>query len=76
MLEAVLIAAIVVGVLTCPVMTWLGRRGIGPSWMTGSCEPANEDVDKLDDLREREQELASRSTGFERQPRVEAAPRD
>lgn len=77
MLEAVLIAAVLVGVLACPVMMWLGRRGIGPGCaMMRGCEPAKNDVETLDELRQREREVAARITALEREQPVEAAPRD
>jgi hypothetical protein len=76
-LEAVLIAAVVVGVLACPAMMWLGRRGIGPGCaMMSGCEPAKSDADTLDELRRREREVATRIAALERELPVEAAPRD
>lgn len=55
MLEALLIAAVVVGVLSCPVMMWLGRRGIGPGCAMPGC--ADERQDSLAALRRRQGEL-------------------
>lgn len=55
MLEALLIAAVAVGVLSCPVMMWLGRRGIGPGCAMLGC--ADERKESLAALRRRQGEL-------------------
>lgn len=55
MLEALLIAAVGVGVLSCPVMMWLGRRGIGPGCAMPGC--ADERQESLAALRRRQGEL-------------------
>jgi hypothetical protein len=77
MLEAVLIAAVVVAALACPVMMWLGRRGIGPGCaMMGACAPKEREGETLDDLRRREGEVSARIARLEREARLEAARRD
>lgn len=63
MLEAILIGAIVVAALACPVMMLLGRRGIGPGCAMMGCEP--KEADELGKLRQRERELASRIAELE-----------
>lgn len=63
MFEAFLIAAVVVGVLACPVMMLLGRRGIGPGCAMMGCEPKK--ADELEGLRRREQEIATRIAELE-----------
>ncbi len=75
MFEAVLIAAIVVGALACPVMMLLGRRGIGPGCAIMGCEPrkADEKADTLDELRQREHELATRIAHLEAAERPASA---
>lgn len=76
MLEAALIAAVVLGVLACPVMMWLGRRGIGPGCaMMSACTP-EEQGDTLEELRRREREVAARIAQLETEPRLEAVQRD
>jgi hypothetical protein len=62
-LEAILIGAIVVAALACPVMMLLGRRGIGPGCAVMGCEP--KEADELGELRRRERELASRIAELE-----------
>jgi hypothetical protein len=63
MIEAFLIAAVVAGVLACPVMMLLGRRGIGPGCAMMGCEPKK--ADELGELRQREREIARRITELE-----------
>lgn len=55
MLEALLIAAVGVGLLSCPVMMWLGRRGIGPGCAMLGC--GEERDESLGTLRRRQGEL-------------------
>lgn len=55
MLEGFLIGAIAVGLLACPLMMWLGRRGIGPG--CGMSGRAEEREEPLADLRRRQREL-------------------
>lgn len=68
MLEALLVAAVVIGVVACPVMMWLGRRGIGPGCaMMGGCRAEPEKEESLDELRRRERELAGKIQRLERE---------
>lgn len=75
MLEALLIAGIVVAALACPVMTLLGRRGIGPGCAMMGCSPKQKKGETLDDLRRREHELSARIAEIEaeRAPSLAAA---
>ena len=63
MIEAFLITAVVVGVLACPVMMYLGRRGIGPGCAMTNCAPKA--ADELGDLRRREREIELRIAEIE-----------
>lgn len=63
MIEALLIAAVIVGVLACPVMMLLGRRGIGPGCAMMKCEPKQ--ADELGELRKRQREVALRVAELE-----------
>lgn len=63
MFEALMIAAIVVAALACPVMMLLGRREIGPGCAMMGCEPKK--ADELGELRQREREIATRITELE-----------
>lgn len=66
MLEAILIGAVVVAVLACPVMMLLGRRGIGPGCrMMGACKPSADEPESLESLRGREREIARRIAELE-----------
>ena len=69
--EAILIAAVVVGVLACPVMMLFGRRGIGPGCAMMNCETERRD-DSLDALRKRQRELDSQVAELERTDRAGA----
>lgn len=57
MLEALVLAAVVVAALACPLMAWLGRRGVGPGcvWNRRATAVGEEGVEGL-----RERELAAR----------------
>lgn len=70
MLEALLLAAVVVGLLSCPLMMSLGRRGVGPGCATPGCADSREGT--LADLRCRERELGEEivrlEAGDERAP--------
>lgn len=63
MFEALLIGAVAVAALACPVMMLLGRRGIGPGCAMMGCEPKK--ADELGELRKRQRELASRIAELE-----------
>ena len=63
MFEAFLVTAVVVGVLACPVMMLLGRRGIGPGCAMMNREPKQ--ADELEELRRREREVALRIAELE-----------
>lgn len=52
MTEAILVAAVLVAALACPVMMWLGRRGIGPGCAMMNCEP-DRSVESLEALKQR-----------------------
>lgn len=56
------LAVIVLGALACPLMMWLGRRGIGPGCALMGCRPQGEDT--LESLRARELELAEQIAGL------------
>lgn len=58
MAQWILLPAIVAAALACPLMMWLGRRGIGPG--CAICPPRRRDGDSLDDLRARQRTLAAR----------------
>ncbi len=64
--DGLLIALIAVAALACPVMMLLGRRGIGPGCRMPGCSPRHEPPESLEQLRERERELASRIEELER----------
>lgn len=63
MFEALLIAAIVVAALACPVTMLLGRRGIGPGCAMMGCEPR--EAEELGELLERERKIAARIADLE-----------
>ena len=63
MFEALLIGAIVVAALACPVMMLLGRRGIGPGCAMMGCE--RKEADDLSELRRRERAIATRIAELE-----------
>jgi hypothetical protein len=58
-LDALLIALVVVAALGCPVMMWLGRRGIGPGCALMGCKPKR-DEETIESLREQQRDLAQR----------------
>lgn len=64
MVEALVIGVVLVAALACPVMMWLGRRGIGPGCVMSKCESASEE-ETIDDLRRRERELSEEIARFE-----------
>lgn len=64
MLSGVVIAAVVLGALACPLMMWLGRRGIGPGCALMGCRPQQTE-DTLESLRGREHELSERIAQLE-----------
>ena len=65
MLGGLVIAAVVLGALACPLMMWLGRRGIGPGCALMGCGPQQSE-DTLESLRARERELSERIAQLER----------
>jgi hypothetical protein len=72
-----MIAAIVVGALACPVMMWLGRRGIGPGCaMMDACAPEDQEGETLEELRRREREVSARVARLEREAPLEPTQRD
>lgn len=71
MLEALLIGAVIVGVLACPTMMWLGRRGIGPSCAMRGCK-ANELDESLASLKARQRRLDAQIEALERDDRTAA----
>lgn len=71
MLAGLLIAAVVLGALACPLMMWLGRRGIGPGCALMGCSPQRS-VETLESLRARERELAERIAQLEQPARADA----
>lgn len=66
MLEGVLIAVLVLAVLACPLMAWLGRRGIGPGCAVTRAHGEG-DVEERDveELRRRQRELGARIAQLE-----------
>jgi len=64
MLTGLLIAALVVAGLACPLMMWLGRRGIGPGCALMPCAPGR-DEETLQSLRARHEELSRRLEALE-----------
>jgi hypothetical protein len=64
MLAGLLIAAVVLAALACPLMMWLGRRGIGPGCALSGCTPQR-DEETLESLRARHEELSRRLEALE-----------
>ena len=64
MLDGLLIAVIVIGAACCPVMMWLGRRGIGPGCGLAHCRRKREQ-DTVEDLRARQRELSKQIAEIE-----------
>ena len=64
MLDGLLIALVAVAALACPVMMWLGRRGIGPGCAMMGCRPKREQ-ETVEQLRARQRELAARIAKLE-----------
>lgn len=64
MVSGLLIAVVVLAGLACPLMMWLGRRGIGPGCALMGCMPQR-DEETLESLRARQQELAQRLEALE-----------
>ena len=64
LVTGLLIAAIVAGVLACPLMMWLGRRGIGPGCGVAASR-RREDEETLESLRSRQEELGARIAQLE-----------
>src|SRR5712691_11855178 len=58
MLFALLIVLAILGALTCPVMMFLGRRGIGPGCALIGCRPRQRD--NADSIRARQRQLADK----------------
>ena len=71
MTQAILIAAVLVGALACPIMMLLGRRGIGPGCAMMNCETDRRE-DSLDALRKRQRELDTQVAELERTDRAGA----
>lgn len=65
-----LIALVLIAALACPVMMWLGRRGIGPGCAMMGCKPKS-DEETLESLQARQHELAARIAKIEAGERVE-----
>ena len=79
MLSGLLLAAVVIGALSCPVLMLLGRRGIGPGCALMGCKPRrrSERPDDAATLRARHNELTRRIAQVEaregREPRAPAS---
>lgn len=71
MTQAILIAAVLVGALACPVMMWLGRRGIGPGCAMMNCQTDPDDK-SLDALKKRQRELDTQVAALEQTDRAGA----
>lgn len=65
MLGGLVIAAVVLGALACPLMMWLGRRGVGSGCALMGCRE-QQSGDTLESLRAREHELSERIAQLER----------
>lgn len=74
MTEAILIGAVLVAALACPVMMWLGRRGIGPGCATTNCVTDRDD-ESLDALKQRQREVGAQVVELERAERAAAETR-
>jgi len=75
MAQWIVLPAIVAAALACPVMMWLGRRGIGRG--CAICPPRRSDKESLDDLRARQRALAAQIDEFEaREPETVITARD
>ena len=57
MRDALVIGVVVAIALACPVMMWLGRRGVGPGCAMPGCTPRRRDEETLEDLRRRQRQL-------------------
>lgn len=66
MLDALLIALIVVAALACPVTMLRGRRGVGPGCRRPGWSRGRTSSESLERLRARERELARRIEDLER----------
>lgn len=63
--QGLIVGAILVAVLACPIMMWLGRRGIGPGCGTSACSTKRTAGESLDELRRRERQIADRIAQLE-----------
>ena len=63
MATGLLIGLAIAGMLICPLMMLLGRRGIGPGCILGRC--ADDEDGSPESLRRRQQELETRITELE-----------
>lgn len=73
MLAGLLIAAVVLAALACPLMMWLGRRGIGPGCAIMGCSPQREE-ETLETLRARNEELSRHLAALEAREPGDRAP--
>lgn len=72
MTDALLIAAVLVALLACPLMALMGRRGIGPGCAAAGCPPKRDD-ETLEGLRTRQRQLDERIARLEATERAPAA---
>jgi hypothetical protein len=64
MSTGLLIAGVVLVALACPLMMWLGSRGIGPGCAIMGCTPQR-DEETLESLRAHNDELSRRLAALE-----------
>lgn len=64
MLTGLLVAVVLLAAVACPLMMWLGRRGIGPGCSIMGCTPQR-DEESLDNLRMQHDELTRRLEALE-----------
>ena len=71
MLTGLLVAVVVLASLACPLMMWLGRRGIGPGCALMGCTPQREET--IESLRAQHEELTQRLAAVDTAKRTDAA---
>ncbi len=73
MTSGLLLGVAVLAALACPLMVWLGRRGIGPGCALMGCQPRRKE-ETVESLRSEQEQLGRRLAAFE--ARQTAAPFD
>ena len=64
MLTGLLVVVVLLAAIVCPLMMWLGRRGIGPGCAIMGCTPQR-DEESLESLRAQHDALARRLEALE-----------